>query len=45
MPGHARLHVMELGLQPAGVFRHSEDCGLIVVSDTEVGLFWSFSDY
>ncbi|MFF0534452.1 hypothetical protein ACWDF1_09830 [Streptomyces coelicoflavus] len=24
---------------------YSEDCGLIVVSGTEVGLFWNFSDY
>jgi hypothetical protein len=24
---------------------YSEDCGLIVVSDTEVGMFWNFSDY
>ncbi|MBD0709082.1 MULTISPECIES: hypothetical protein [unclassified Streptomyces] len=24
---------------------HSEDCGLVVVSDTEVGVFWNFSDY
>ncbi len=23
---------------------YSEDCGLIVVSDTEVGMFWNFSD-
>jgi hypothetical protein len=24
---------------------YSEDCGLIVVSETEVGMFWNFSDY
>ncbi|WP_234311833.1 hypothetical protein [Streptomyces griseus] len=24
---------------------YSEDCGLIVVSHTEVGMFWNFSDY
>ncbi|MCX5172530.1 hypothetical protein OG616_31485 [Streptomyces antibioticus] len=24
---------------------YSEDCGLIVVSATEVGMFWNFSDY
>ncbi|MEU9566394.1 hypothetical protein AB0D16_30975 [Streptomyces sp. NPDC048161] len=24
---------------------YSEDYGLIVVSDTEVGMFWNFSDY
>ncbi|MDJ1640126.1 hypothetical protein [Streptomyces pakalii] len=24
---------------------YSEDCGLIVVSDTEVGMFWNFADY
>ncbi|MER6500689.1 hypothetical protein ABT218_15135 [Streptomyces sp. NPDC001455] len=24
---------------------YTEDCGLITVSDTEVGLFWNFADY
>ncbi|MER5932469.1 hypothetical protein [Streptomyces sp. NPDC002054] len=24
---------------------YGEDCGLVVVSDTEVGLFWAFGDY
>lgn len=23
---------------------YGEDCGLVVVSDTEVGLFWAFDD-
>ncbi|WP_405697819.1 hypothetical protein [Streptomyces sp. NBC_01185] len=31
------------GYSPLSV--HSEDCGLIIVSDTEVGMFWNFSDY
>ncbi|MET7495218.1 hypothetical protein [Streptomyces sp900116325] len=31
-----------LGYSPLGVF--TEDCGLAIVSDTEVGLFWTFSD-
>lgn len=32
-----------LGYSPLGVF--TEDCGLVIVSDTEVGLFWTFADY
>ncbi|MEU9701942.1 hypothetical protein [Streptomyces sp. NPDC047981] len=24
---------------------YTEDCGLVVVADTEVGLFWNFADY
>ncbi|MFI5635418.1 hypothetical protein ACIA8E_39955 [Streptomyces sp. NPDC051664] len=31
------------GYSPLSVY--TEDCGLIVVSDTEVGMFWNFSDY
>lgn len=31
------------GYSPLSV--HSEDYGLIVVSDTEVGMFWNFADY
>ncbi|MGV9315472.1 hypothetical protein ACWDR0_25310 [Streptomyces sp. NPDC003691] len=31
-----------LGYSPMTVF--TEDCGLVVVSDTEVGLFWTFND-
>jgi hypothetical protein len=31
-----------LGYSPLSVLM--EDCGLVVVSDTEVGLFWTFSD-
>ncbi|KIF75255.1 hypothetical protein QR77_17665 [Streptomyces sp. 150FB] len=32
-----------LGYSPLSVY--SEDCGLVIVSDTEVGLFWTFADY
>ncbi|WP_406422491.1 hypothetical protein OH809_11450 [Streptomyces sp. NBC_00873] len=31
------------GYSPLGVY--SEDYGLVVVSDTEVGMFWNFADY
>ncbi|MGW7085138.1 hypothetical protein ACWGH2_16830 [Streptomyces sp. NPDC054871] len=35
---------LEVGIaySPMSVF--TEDCGLVVVSDTEVGLFWNFND-
>ncbi|MEU2159536.1 hypothetical protein QRN89_30040 [Streptomyces chengbuensis] len=32
------------GLEYAPLSVLMEDCGLVVLSDTEVGLFWSFSD-
>jgi hypothetical protein len=31
-----------LGYSPMSVF--TEDCGLVVVSDAEVGMFWNFND-
>ncbi|MEU6015815.1 hypothetical protein ABZ826_17670 [Streptomyces sp. NPDC047515] len=32
-----------LGYSPLSVY--TEDCGLVIVSDTEVGMFWNFADY
>ncbi|MFH9471446.1 hypothetical protein ACH4LT_29875 [Streptomyces clavifer] len=47
MPGHVRgtldFTSSSWGYSPLSVY--SEDCGLIVVSDTEVGMFWNFADY
>ncbi|MET8275836.1 hypothetical protein ACWD7C_36530 [Streptomyces sp. NPDC005134] len=47
MPGHVRgtldFTTSSWAYNPLSVY--SEDCGLIVVSDTEVGMFWNFSDY
>ncbi|MFD4761305.1 hypothetical protein ACFWOJ_21250 [Streptomyces sp. NPDC058439] len=47
MPGHVRgtldFTSSSWAYSPLSVY--SEDCGLIVVSDTEVGMFWNFSDY
>ncbi|MFF7443485.1 hypothetical protein [Streptomyces sp. NPDC008122] len=42
-PGALDFTVESFGYSPLSV--HSEDCGLVVVSDTEVGVFWNFSDY
>ncbi|WP_327240583.1 hypothetical protein OG243_37355 [Streptomyces sp. NBC_01318] len=41
-PGTLDFTLESLGYSPLGVF--TEDCGLVIVSDTEVGLFWTFSD-
>ncbi|WP_327113631.1 hypothetical protein OG206_07795 [Streptomyces sp. NBC_01341] len=47
MPGHVRgtldFTSSSWAYSPLSVY--SEDCGLIVVSDTEVGMFWNFADY
>ncbi|MEU8761070.1 hypothetical protein [Streptomyces sp. NPDC048659] len=42
-PGTLDFTSPNWGYAPLGVY--SEDYGLVVVSDTEVGLFWNFSDY
>ncbi|MGV9789572.1 hypothetical protein [Streptomyces sp. NPDC003435] len=41
-PGALDFTTSNWGYHPLSVY--SEDCGLIVVSDTEVGMFWNFSD-
>ncbi|MGV9253835.1 hypothetical protein [Streptomyces sp. NPDC003697] len=41
-PGTLDFTLESLGYNPMSVF--TEDCGLVVVSDTEVGLFWNFND-
>ncbi|MEU7567996.1 hypothetical protein AB0A99_18685 [Streptomyces fradiae] len=41
-PGTLDFTLRSLGYNPLSVLM--EDCGLVVVSDTEVGLFWTFSD-
>ncbi|MEW1698072.1 hypothetical protein [Streptomyces sp. NPDC091278] len=41
-PGTLDFTRESLGYSPLGVLM--EDCGLVIVSDTEVGLFWSFAD-
>jgi len=41
-PGTLDFTLESLGYSPMSVF--TEDCGLVVVSDTEVGLFWNFND-
>ncbi|MFE7550097.1 hypothetical protein [Streptomyces gardneri] len=43
VPGTLDFTTSNWGYSPLSVY--SEDCGLIVVSDTEVGMFWNFSDY
>ncbi|MEU3681475.1 hypothetical protein AB0E99_11210 [Streptomyces sp. NPDC030592] len=47
MPGHVRgtldFTSSSCAYSPLSVY--TEDCGLVVVSDTEVGMFWNFSDY
>ncbi|MGW4030981.1 hypothetical protein ACWEFL_16960 [Streptomyces sp. NPDC004838] len=40
-PGTLDFTLESLGYSPMSVF--TEDCGLVVVSDTEVGLFWNFN--
>ncbi|MFF3729802.1 hypothetical protein ACFYXM_05575 [Streptomyces sp. NPDC002476] len=47
MPGHVRgtLDFTSPGFAYSPLSVYSEDCGLVVVSDTEVGMFWNFSDY
>ncbi|MCV2459731.1 hypothetical protein OEB94_10685 [Streptomyces sp. ICN988] len=41
-PGTLDFTRKELGYNPMTVF--TEDCGLVIVSDTEVGMFWNFND-
>ncbi|MEV6425310.1 hypothetical protein [Streptomyces sp. NPDC051662] len=41
-PGTLDFTLESLGYSPLSVF--TEDCGLVIVSDTEVGLFWNFND-
>ncbi|MBL3670590.1 hypothetical protein JL475_32400 [Streptomyces sp. M2CJ-2] len=41
-PGTLDFTRKALGYNPMSVF--TEDCGLVVVSDTEVGMFWNFND-
>ncbi|WP_338896861.1 hypothetical protein WBG99_15420 [Streptomyces sp. TG1A-60] len=41
-PGTLDFTLESLAYSPMSVF--TEDCGLVVVSDTEVGLFWNFND-
>ncbi|GGQ54068.1 hypothetical protein AB0G19_14010 [Streptomyces althioticus] len=41
-PGTLDFTLKTFGYTPMTVF--TEDCGLVVVSDTEVGLFWNFND-
>ncbi|MFE0699288.1 hypothetical protein [Streptomyces sp. NPDC058872] len=42
VPGTLDFTTPGWGYSPLSVF--TEDCGLVVVSDTEVGMFWNFSD-
>lgn len=42
-PGTLDFTLDRLGYNPLSVY--TEDCGLVIVSDTEVGLFWTFADY
>lgn len=41
-PGTLDFTLESLGYNPMSVF--TEDCGLVVVSHSEVGLFWNFDD-
>ncbi|MFD5512846.1 hypothetical protein ACFWIB_34530 [Streptomyces sp. NPDC127051] len=41
-PGTLDFTLKSFGYSPLGVYM--EDCGLVIVTDTEVGLFWSISD-
>ncbi|MCX5405801.1 hypothetical protein OHA37_18135 [Streptomyces sp. NBC_00335] len=43
VPGTLDFTTQHWGYSPLSFY--SEDYGLIVVSDTEVGLFWNFADY
>lgn len=46
VPGTLDFTTSHWGYSPLALTKdYSEDCGLIVVSDTEVGMFWNFSDY
>lgn len=42
-PGTLDFTLQSLGYSPLSVF--TEDCGLVIVSDTEIGLFRTFADY
>jgi hypothetical protein len=42
-PGTLDFTLESFGYSPLSVY--SEDCGLVIVSDTEVGMFWNFADY
>ncbi|MCS0635826.1 hypothetical protein NX801_09130 [Streptomyces sp. LP05-1] len=41
-PGTLDFTLDSFGYSPMGVYM--EDCGLVVVTDTEVGLFWNLAD-
>lgn len=41
-PGTLDFSLESLGYSPLSIF--TEDCGLVVVSAAEIGMFWSFSD-
>ena len=41
-PGTLDFTLETFGYRPLSVL--TEDCGLVILSDTEVGLFWNFSD-
>ncbi|MEU2134754.1 hypothetical protein [Streptomyces sp. NPDC018352] len=43
MPGTLDFTTSHWGYSPLSVY--TEDCGLVVVTDTEVGMFWNFADY
>ncbi|GGR42088.1 hypothetical protein [Streptomyces roseolus] len=43
VPGTLDFSTPDWGYSPLSVY--TEDYGLIVVSDTEVGMFWNFSDH
>ncbi|MFF1409548.1 hypothetical protein ACFVX6_07090 [Streptomyces sp. NPDC058289] len=42
-PGTLDFTLDRLGYNPLSVY--TEDCGLVIVSDAELGLFWTFADY
>ncbi len=42
-PGTLDFTLEGLGYSPLSTL--VEDCGLVIVTDTEVGLFWTFADY
>lgn len=42
-PGTLDFTTSHWGYSPLSIY--SEDYGLVVVSDTEVGMFWNFADY
>ncbi|MDX3850246.1 hypothetical protein [Streptomyces sp. AK02-01A] len=43
VPGTLDFTTSTWGYSPLSVY--TEDCGLVIVSDSEVGLFWDFADY